>query len=285
MAGNSDIKGRIKGINSIKQITKAMKLVSVSKLKKAKEKAVKTQNYFSSLKEIIVSASSGLIDENKYINIKTVPKTALYIVVTADRGMCGGYNTNMAKEVIRHINEKAFEKSTVILIGTKGKQVFSKAGIEVTEIIDSVTESPDYQIARLIADKARESFDTGKVDSVYVGFTKFKSAIQQIPTVEQLLPLTVNKQINSGKHFEVDFDPSVTEVLEWALKKYLANMVFEGMIQASASQQGARMTAMDSATDNATEIIDKLTLTYNRARQAHITQEISEIVGGAEAIK
>lgn len=286
MAGNVDIKRRMRSINSTMQITKAMKLVSAAKLKRSKDMVDKTKSYFKSLENIIESAAAGMKDEGyKYVNPNAEEKRALYIVVTADRGMCGGYNANMVKEVIRHINEKKHEKAAVILIGTKGKEMFKRAGIELIKIHEKITESPDYSIAKNISIEARKSFDQGLYDKVYVGYTYFKSAIQQKPTVAQLLPLKITSSVDNKKFFALDFDPNVADVMEYALRKYISNKVFEAMIQSAASQQGARMTAMDSATENADEMLATLNLTFNRARQAAITQEISEIVGGADAIK
>ena len=284
MASKADIKRRMSSVNSTMQITKAMKLVAVSKFKKAKNLAEDTLSYFGALEEIIMNAASGLTeDENGYITGKANNKNALYVVVTADRGMCGGYNMNIIKEVISHINEEKIEKAYVILVGNKGKKVFQKAGIEIVECIEGISESPSYQEARAIADTAKKFFDEGKVGKLYVGFTSFKSAIQQYPTVSQILPIKVDKSVKTDKL--VEFDPGIDEVMNWALNKYLSTMVYKAMVQSWASQEGARMTAMDSATDNATEMINNLTLTFNRARQSAITQEISEIVGGAEAIK
>lgn len=279
-----DIKRRIKSVGNTKQITKAMELVSSSKLKKSRKRLEKTQPYFltvlRSIQDILAS-SRGI---NHPMLKKREVKNKCYIVVTADKGLCGGYNINVIKKVEEDIEDK--EKAKIITIGQKGKRHFKRRDYDVKGSFTGISEEPTYMDATQIGNMALKLYKEGEVDEVNIAYTQFKSTISHEPTIMKLLPAEgIKEEKSDGKRVMTDYEPSPEEVLDYLIPKYIKAVLYGSMIESSASEQGARRMAMESATDNAEEIIDDLTLAYNRARQAAITQEISEIVGGAEAQK
>lgn len=277
-----EIKTRIKSVESTKQITKAMELVSSSKFRKAKEKAESSRPYFNTLYNTvqdIAKNTSGiknvLLKERKVNNV-------CYIVIAGDRGLAGGYNSNILKAVLAH-NEHGTGK--VISVGKKAKESLSKRGYEIIDSIDSV-EDAVYEDANRVAQRVMEAYKNGEVDEVNLVYTQFISALDQEPKVVKLLPVTiddVNKEKSKKSKAAVQYLPSADAVLGYILPKYVSGSVYGAIAESYASEQAARRTAMESATDNANEMISKLQLIYNRARQAAVTQEISEIVGGAAA--
>ncbi|KNF09715.1 ATP synthase gamma chain AtpG [Gottschalkia purinilytica] len=280
-----DIKRRMRSINNTKQITKAMHLVSSAKLRKAREKAETTRPYYetviSSVQRVLANAKGV---RHPFLEKREVKKTA-YIVITADRGLAAGYNGNIIKLAESQMKDKS--SSSIIAIGLKGREYFKKRGYEIAGEFVGMTEKPEFSHARNAGNIALNLYEKGEVDEVILLYTKFKSAISQEPTAIKLLPAEIEDSKNDDNSAKTltEYEPSPEEVLEYLIPKYIQSAIYGGLVEASASQQGARMTAMESATDNAEEIIEGLELTYNRARQASITQEISEIVGGAEALK
>ena len=277
-----EIKTRIKSVESTKQITKAMELVSSSKFRKAKEKAESSRPYFNTLYNTvqdIAKNTSGiknvLLKERKVNNV-------CYIVIAGDRGLAGGYNSNILKAVLAH-NEHGTGK--VISVGKKAKESLSKRGYEIIDSIESV-ENASYEDANRVAQRVMEAYKNGEVDEVNLVYTQFISALDQEPKVVKLLPVTIdndNKEKSKKSKAAVQYLPSPDAVLGYILPKYVSGSVYGAIAESYASEQAARRTAMESATDNANEMISKLQLIYNRARQAAVTQEISEIVGGAAA--
>ncbi|WP_028828867.1 ATP synthase F1 subunit gamma [Proteocatella sphenisci] len=280
-AGMKDIKRRIKSVESTMQITKAMELVSSSKLRRAKEKVEKSRPYFNILQETI----QKILDNTKslksaYTQEREV-KHSLYIVIAGDRGLAGGYNANIIKASLAEMEGK---NPKIIPIGRKASEYFGKRGYDVAEDYLNVAESLDFIDAALITSLADELYRKGQVDEVYVCYTEFVSALTQTPKIMKLLPLQL--QANPADIISsLEFEPSPEEVFDKIIPRYLEGIVYSTIVDAFASEQGARRTAMESASDNASDMIDSLSLLYNRARQASITQEITEIVGGAEAIK
>lgn len=284
--GMRDIKRRIKSVNSTKQITKAMELVSSAKLRKAKEELQKTKPYFNMLEETIQDiflSTKGI--QHPFVTPREVKKTA-YIVISADRGLCGGYNANVIKTAQSHMTEKG--SSSVITVGTKARDHFKKRGFDIDGEFNHVTEDPSYSIAQSISRLSLELFKQELIDEVYLVFTEFISTITQKPKAIKLLPLEVEASPDAPKKESrtlMAYEPSPEVVLDYLVPKYLDGMIFGALVESGTSQQAARRVAMESATDNAEEMIDGLKLQYNQARQASITQEIAEIVGGAEALK
>ena len=280
-----EIKTRIKSVESTKQITKAMELVSSSKFRKAKEKAESARPYFNTLYNTVQDIAKNTSNSKNVFLKERKVNNVCYIVVAGDRGLAGGYNSNILKAVIAH-NKLATGK--IIPVGKKAKESLSKRGYEVIDYIESV-EKCVYEDANRVAQAAMEAYKNGEVDEVNLVYTEFISALSQEPKIVKLLPVTIDntnteKEVKKGKA-AVQYLPSADAVLGYVLPKYVSGSVYGAIAESFASEQAARRTAMESATDNANEMISKLELVYNRARQAAVTQEISEIVGGEAAAK
>lgn len=280
-----EIKTRIKSVESTKQITKAMELVSSSKFRKAKERAESARPYFNTLYNTVQDIAKNTSNSRNVFLKERKVNNVCYIVVAGDRGLAGGYNSNILKAVIAH-NKLATGK--IIPVGKKAKESLSKRGYEVIDYIESV-EKCVYEDANRVAQAAMEAYKNGEVDEVNLVYTEFISALSQEPKIVKLLPVTIDntnteKEVKKGKA-AVQYLPSADAVLGYVLPKYVSGSVYGAIAESFASEQAARRTAMESATDNANEMISKLELVYNRARQAAVTQEISEIVGGAAAAK
>ncbi len=280
-AGMKDIKRRIKSVESTMQITKAMELVSSSKLRKAKEKVENSRPYFNILQETILKVLDNTKSlKSAYTEAREV-KNSLFIVIAGDRGLAGGYNANLIKTAVSEMNQK---NAKVIPIGRKATEYFAKRDYEVVQNYSNVAEDIDFIDAALITAIANNMYLKKQVDEVYICYTEFVSALTQTPKVLKLLPLELQKnpaEIISS----LEFEPSAEDVFDRMIPRYLEGIVYSTIVDSFAAEQGARRTAMESASDNASDMIDSLSLLYNRARQASITQEITEIVGGAEAIK
>ena len=280
-----EIKTRIKSVESTKQITKAMELVSSSKFRKAKERAESARPYFNTLYNTVQDIAKNTSNSRNVFLKERKVNNVCYIVIAGDRGLAGGYNSNILKAVIAH-NKLGTGK--VITVGKKAKESLSKRGYEVIDYIESV-EKCVYEDANRVAQAAMEAYKNGEVDEVNLVYTEFISALSQEPKIVKLLPVTIDntnteKEVKKGKA-AVQYLPSADAVLGYVLPKYVSGSVYGAIAESFASEQAARRTAMESATDNANEMITKLELVYNRARQAAVTQEISEIVGGAAAAK
>lgn len=278
-----EIKTRIKSVESTKQITKAMELVSSSKFRKAKERAESARPYFNTLYNTVQDIAKNTSNSRNVFLKERKVNNVCYIVIAGDRGLAGGYNSNILKAVIAH-NKLGTGK--VITVGKKAKESLSKRGYEVIDYIESV-EKCVYEDANRVAQAAMEAYKNGEVDEVNLVYTEFISALSQEPKIVKLLPVTIDntnteKEVKKGKA-AVQYLPSADAVLGYILPKYVSGSVYGAIAESFASEQAARRTAMESATDNANEMISKLELVYNRARQAAVTQEISEIVGGAAA--
>ena len=280
-----EIKTRIKSVERTKQITKAMELVSSSKFRKAKERAESARPYFNTLYNTVQDIAKNTSNSRNVFLKERKVNNVCYIVIAGDRGLAGGYNSNILKAVIAH-NKLGTGK--VITVGKKAKESLSKRGYEVIDYIESV-EKCVYEDANRVAQAAMEAYKNGEVDEVNLVYTEFISALSQEPKIVKLLPVTIDntnteKEVKKGKA-AVQYLPSADAVLGYVLPKYVSGSVYGAIAESFASEQAARRTAMESATDNANEMISKLELVYNRARQAAVTQEISEIVGGAAAAK
>ncbi|MCT4613172.1 MAG: ATP synthase F1 subunit gamma [Clostridia bacterium] len=285
MASMKQIKTRTKSVKSTQQITKAMNLVSASKLQKTKDRLEHYRIYFDKIEETMAS----IVKHTKYINHPYLrvrnDKRRLYIVITSDRGLCGGYNSNIIKFLLEDAKDKNPE---LIVVGKKAKGIFAKREFEVVEELIGISENPQIKDARDIAETALELYRNDEVDEVSVIYTKFNSTIDQEVKKERILPVDVEKiEIECHRDTEVlhTYEPSPEDVLSKIIPQYAEGVILGALIESATSEQGARMTAMDSATENAGVLIDDLTLLYNRKRQAAITQEIAELVSGAEALK
>lgn len=284
MASMRDIKRRKGSIQSTQQITKAMKLVSTVKLQRAKANAEKSQNYFRCMYATVQSilARTGHL-EHRFLKPGAEGKKAV-IVITSNRGLAGGYNSNVIKLITR--GELADEDLCIYAIGKKGKDALSKR-YEIKADYSDVIEEPAYADAMAISKEVLNAFANGEISEIYLAYTAFKNTVVHEPTLLRLLPLAVEKEEGSEIAEDkalMNFEPEDEEALDMIIPKYITSLIYGGMVESVASENGARMQAMDSATSNAEEMIDDLTLLYNRARQGSITQELTEIIAGANAI-
>jgi F-type H+-transporting ATPase subunit gamma len=294
MANNMrEIKSRIKSINQMRQITKAMKLISASKLKKARTQLEETLPYFNKVRETIadILAHSGDV-ESKYFDLKdqVEGKKKAYIVITGDKGFAGGYNGNIIKLTEKMIGDNK-DNALLLVAGNTGRSYFTRKQYNVHTEFDYAVQDPTTYRAREIADIILDLYNKQVVDEVSIVFTQMKSAVLLEPKVLKLLPLEISALREDVKANEITIDekykyePSASSVLDILIPKYIKGIMYGAFVEAFTSEQNARMTAMDNATSNADEMLQKLNLYYNRARQAAITQEISEIVGGAATLK
>lgn len=284
MASMKDIKRRRDSIQSTGQITKAMKLVSTVKLQKAKGKAESTKPYSDLMYETICNmlARSGNIN-HKYLVPGESSKKAV-ITITANRGLAGGYNTNLTKLIIESGIPK--EDIDIVAIGTKGRDYLARRGYNISEDDSDIINEPLYTDARSICDKLLERFAAGEIGEIYLAYTSFKNTVVHEPKLIKLLPVSVDTDVlSSGEDTTpMNYEPAEDEALNLIIPKYVCSLIYGALIEAVASENGARMQAMDNATSNADEMISDLSLKYNRARQASITQELTEIIAGANAI-
>lgn len=283
MASTREIKRKIKSVNATQQITKAMNLVSAAKLQRARSALDETRPFAELTKGVIASifqASKGI--SHPFLETREV-KNTLVIAIASDKGLCGGFNSSVSKEAFQlSQNGKNVE---YITIGNKIKDYLVRRHRNVIEHFASVSEKPNYGLAAKIGRTVVSKFLSGEVDEVYLVYTTFRSTIQHDPVTFRLLPAdTTHFEQTEKRTAQMLFEPTEEEVLDDVIPKYINVAIFGALVESSASQQGARMTAMDSATENAGEMIGKYTLQYNRARQGAITQEITEIVGGANAL-
>ncbi len=283
MPSVSDIRRRIKSVKNIEQITKAMKMVAAARLRRAQERAAASKPYTEKMQEVLVSVAGACGDaEHPLLAVRKVNRTA-YLVLSADKGLAGAYSSNLMKEVVAHMVGREKADCPLITVGRKSRDYFKRRDYDVAVEFSGFSEKPTYQHAIALAKEVAEGFVRGDYDEVYLAYTQFYSPITQKPTTVKLLPLT--QPGGEQEHREYIYEPSAVDVLGQLLPKYLESVIYGGLLQSAASELGARMTAMGSATDNAEELIAKLVLNYNKVRQATITREISEIVGGAEALK
>ena len=284
MASMKDIKRRRDSIQSTGQITKAMKLVSTVKLQKAKGKAESTKPYSDLMYETICNmlARSGNIN-HKYLVPGESSKKAV-ITITANRGLAGGYNTNLTKLITESGIPK--EDIDIVAIGTKGRDYLARRGYNISEDDSDVINEPLYTDARSICDKLLERFAAGEIGEIYLAYTSFKNTVVHEPKLIKLLPVSVDTDgLSSGEDTTpMNYEPAEDGALNLIIPKYVCSLIYGALIEAVASENGARMQAMDNATSNADEMISDLSLKYNRARQASITQELTEIIAGANAI-
>ena len=291
MASMRDIKRRKSSIQSTQQITKAMKLVSTVKLQRAKQNAEKSNDYFRcmySTVQSILARTKNL--DHRFLKAGEGGKKAV-IVITSNRGLAGGYNSNVIKLITQ--GELKDEDLCIYAIGKKGKDALQKS-YEIRADYSDVIEEPVYADAMAISKEVLEGFAKGEISEIYLAYTGFKNTVVHVPTLLKLLPVEVNGSVpeggeGSGEETPMDkalmnFEPEDEEALNLLIPKYITSLIYGGMVESVASENGARMQAMDSATSNAEDMINGLTLLYNRARQGSITQELTEIIAGANAI-
>ena len=282
MANLKEIRNRISSVSSTMQITSAMKMVSAAKLKKAQDAITAMRPYSDKLTQMLVNLSSSVDFDNVYLSPRKV-KNKLVVCITSNRGLCGAFNSNVIKKCTEIANSSD-ESVSFLCIGKKGADILSK-NYNVVQTNNEIFDDLTFENISAIAEKLMSMFLNKEFDSVQIVYNKFKNAATQIVIQEQYLPIENNDSENDQKESsDYIFEPSQVEIISELIPKSLKTQLYKSVRDSYASEHGARMTAMHKATDNATELRDQLKLTYNKARQAAITNEILEIVGGAEAL-
>lgn len=310
MASMRDIKRRKESVQSTQQITKAMKLVSTVKLQRAKGRAESAKPYFDKMYEAVTSILDKAVNlDHPYVRGNDSSKNAV-IVISGNRGLAGGYNNNIVKEVIEA--GMTPENTVIYGVGKKGVESLKRRGYEIVQETSEMIEEPCFEDAAALAKVLLKAYEKGEIGRIYIAYTRFQNTVVHIPTVVQLLPVVVTEELKeeagsrvsmalegkaesrvsmdfeqkekTGYKTPMNFEPDPEEVLGMLVPKYLTSLIYGALVESAASEHGARMQAMDSATGNADEIIRTLSLAYNRARQGAITQELTEIISGAEAI-
>lgn len=285
MASMRDIKRRKSSVQSTGQITKAMKLVSTVKLQRSKQAALNSKAYFDYMYRTVQSmlAKSGNIN-HPFVQESECSKKAV-IMITGNRGLAGGYNSNVIKLITR--GELPKDDLIVYTVGKKGREAMSRYGYELAEDYSEMIDAPEYVDAMRLSTVLLNKFRAGEIGEIYLAYTGFKNTVVHEPKLIKLLPVEKNGDIDldaEESKVPMNFEPEEEEALDMIIPKYVTSLIYGGMIESVASENGARMQAMDNATSNAEEMIDKLTLQYNRARQGSITQELTEIIAGSQAI-
>ena len=295
MPSLDDLKKRIASVKSTQKITKAMKMVAAAKLRKAQEAAEQSRPYADNMKNLMDSISRGFIQTDSSRNLLTgndEDKTYLLVLFTSERGLCGGFNSQISKSLKEKIVElqKQNKEVKIICIGKKGYDIIKRQYSElIVDTIDlSEVKSVQYGDAKEISDRIIKMYFDAEFDKCLIFYNKFKSVISQVPTEQQVVPAEIVEQTdNEDKVMDnnfIEFEPNEKEILEELLPLNFAVQIFKALLESSASEQGSRMSAMDNASRNASDMIDSLTLFYNRSRQAVITKELIEIISGAEAV-
>jgi F-type H+-transporting ATPase subunit gamma len=290
MASLDDLKKRIASVKSTQKITKAMKMVAAAKLRKAQESAEKGRPYSEKMNNIILNLSNGISDKentSKLLSGTGNDKVHLCVVMTSDRGLCGGFNSNIIKKAKSYFSKISAEgkEFKIITVGSKGndqlKRVYGEKIIENISFKES--KNANYFDADKVGKMIIEKFEAGEFDVCTIFYNQFKNVITQIPQAQQIVPLN-NEEDENNSDESYEFEPDEDEILSNLLPKNISTQIFKAMLENSASEQGSRMSAMDNATRNAGEMVDKLTIEYNRSRQAAITKELIEIISGAESL-
>ena len=288
MASMRDIKRRKTSIQSTQQITKAMKLVSTVKLQRAKARAERSKAYFECMYETVTSMlkKSGYMD-HPYLKENGSSKKAV-IAITSNRGLAGGYNSNISKLII----SQGFVKEDVKIyaVGRKGRDALKRYGYEIAADYPEMINEPLYSDAKELCEEILQKYAEGEIGEIYLVYTVFKNTVTQVPTLIRLLPVSLDdgkeksEETTLKDNVLMNYEPEEREALDMIIPKYVTSLIYGALVESVASENGARMQAMDSATSNAEEMISTLELQYNRARQGAITQELTEIIGGAEAL-
>ena len=283
-----DIKRRIQSVKNTQQITKAMKLVAASKLRKAQQAILVARPYAIKVMDVLNHLAARCnLDLHPLLEQREGSKI-LYLIITSDKGLCGGFNSGVIRRALKEMANHAESDVSLVVAGKKGRDIFKNKPQKTIQNFLEWTKDFDYLKAAGIGDLVADEFVQKKVDKVYVIYNEFKSVMQQDVVVEQLLPVVPeNMEVDKNDGHVVDYvyEPDEESILDDLLKRYMSVQIFRAFLESSASEHGARMTAMDNATRNAGDMIGNLSLTYNKARQAYITKELIEIVNGAEALK
>jgi len=279
-----DIRRRIRSVKNTQQLTKAMKTVSAAKLRRAQERVFSARPYADQLKKVLANLTRR-VEEISHPLLEVRPEQRiLFIVVTADRGLCGAFNSNITRTALGFIREHSGQEIKVVAVGRKGRDFFRRRGIPIRAEFVNIFSRLDYGNAKDIAENVTQAYADGEVDAVYMLYNEFKSVIQQRIVVEKVLPLSRIETETSEPQTDYIFEQPPQEIFNRMLPRYVEIQIYRALLESAASEHGARMASMDTASRNAGEMIDSLTLNMNRIRQAAITREIIEVVSGAGAL-
>jgi F-type H+-transporting ATPase subunit gamma len=287
MLGTKEIKRRIRSVISIQQITRAMQMIAVSRLKKAEDRLHSARPFAEKIQEFMETLSPSLGSIRHPLLVKREIRNIGLVVITSDKGLCGGYNANVLNHTRRFIEEHADKSIRLILIGRKGHDSFRRKTYPIDYYLPQISKEITLQEVKEVTRAIIKGFEGGQYDEVDLIYTRFKTAMNTQSTILKLLPLERSEILKTGGGVQGEplFEPEPDEIMALLLPKYLEAQVYRGMVESVASEQGARMVSMKSATENANEMISSLTLTYNKARQASITKELLEVTSGAEALR
>jgi len=286
MAGAKEIRTKIASIKNTQKITRAMEMVAASKMRKTQERMKMTRPYAKKIAEVIRHLSRAT-SEYHHVFLQTRPvKNIGVIVVTSDRGLCGGLNANLLRMTIQQMQE--WEKNEcaikMSIFGRKGQAFFRRVGGNVIASSDHLGDTPSIEDMIGVVKSMLQAYEEGHIDAIYIAYNEFVNTMTQKPVIEQLVPLPSNEDDAFQHHWDYIYEPDAKELLEQLLQRYIEMQVYQAVVENIACEQAAKMVAMKSATDNAGELIKEFQLAYNKARQAAITQELAEIVGGAAAL-
>lgn len=286
MAGSKEIKGKIASIKSTQKITSAMEKVAVSKMRKVQERMQASQPYAQSMLQVIGHLANANPEYRHPFTVERVARRVGYIVVSSDRGLAGGLNSNLFRALVRDMGEKKAQGLAIDLatIGGKGASFFRRFGGNLVAAVSQLGEAPTFDDLSGTVKVMLDAYIQGRIDRLYLASNSFVNTMTQRPTVLQLLPLEAAVDPELKRHWDYLYEPDAKELLDGLLDRYVRTLVYQAVVENNAAEQAARMIAMKNATDNAGSLIKELQLIYNKARQAAITQEISEIVGGAAAV-
>ncbi len=291
MASLDDLKKRIASVKSTQKITKAMKMVAAAKLKKAQESAEKGRPYSEKMNNVILNLSNGISDKEnapKLLSGTGKDKVHLCVVMTSDRGLCGGFNSNIIKKAKSYFTKLSEEGKDlkIVTVGSKGNEQLKRVYSDriIANISFKESKNTNYFDAEKVGKMVIEKFEAEEFDVCTIFYNQFKNVITQIPQSQQIIPLKTDNSEENKSEDSYEFEPDEDEILSNLLPKNISTQIFKAMLENSASEQGSRMSAMDNATRNAGEMVDKLTIEYNRSRQAAITKELIEIISGAESL-
>ena len=287
MAGSKEIRTKIKSVENTRKITKAMEMVAASKMRKAQERMTAARPYAEKIRAVAAHLSHAQSEyKHPFLIQRENVKNIGIIIVTSDKGLCGGLNTNVLRSSISQIKdwEKEGKKVQVCAIGNKAISFMGRVGADIKSQVSGMGDTPHMEDLLGAVKVMLDSFTNGEIDQLHICYTKFINTMKQEPNMEQLLPLSGDKSETPETTWDYIYEPDATLVIDALLSRYIETLIYHGVAENMASEQSSRMVAMKAASDNAGNVIDELTLVYNKARQAAITKEISEIVGGAAAV-
>lgn len=287
MAGAKEIRTQIKSIGSTRKITKAMEMVAASKMRRAQERMQKARPYADKMRQVVAHASSANAEyHHPYLMDREEVKTVGYIIVSSDRGLCGGLNSNLFRKLVADMKQWHDKgvKINVCVIGKKASAFFKRYGANVVSEATDLGDAPQLDELVGAVKIMMDDYTEGNIDRLFVGYNNFVNTMTQKPDIEQLIPILPSEEQETSHHWDYIYEREAQEIIDTLMKRYVESLVYQAAADNSACEQAARMVAMKAATDNAGKLIDELQLVYNKARQAAITQELSEIVSGAAAV-